>query len=73
MPLVFLGLGVTFGLGSGLTAVVARHVGARDAEGADRAAENGLLLGLGLTAFFTVLGAVGGRWLLGRDGRAGPR
>ena len=68
MPLVFLGLGVTFGLGSGLTAVVARHVGARDAEGADRAAENGLLLGLGLTAFFTLLGAIWGRPLLGAMG-----
>ncbi|HVR28123.1 MAG TPA: MATE family efflux transporter [Thermoanaerobaculia bacterium] len=64
MPLVFLGLGVTFGLGSGVTAVVARYVGARDAEGADRAAENGLLLGLGLTAFFTLLGGVWGRELL---------
>jgi putative MATE family efflux protein len=64
MPLVFLGLGVTFGLGSGLTAVVARAVGARDVEGADRAAENGLLLGLALTAFFTVLGMVGGHALL---------
>jgi putative MATE family efflux protein len=68
MPLVFLGLGVTFGLGSGLTAVVARYVGARDAEGADRAAENGLLLGLGLTAFFTVLGAAFGRQLLAAMG-----
>jgi len=65
MPLVFLGLGVTFGLGSGVTAVVARYVGARDAPGADRAAENGLLLGLGLTAFFTLLGGVWGRELLG--------
>ena len=68
MPLVFLGLGVTFGLGSGVTAVVARYVGARDAAGADRAAENGLLLGAGLTAFFTVLGAVWGRELLAAMG-----
>jgi putative MATE family efflux protein len=68
MPLVFLGLGVTFGLGSGVTAVVARYVGARDAEGADRAAENGLLLGVALTAFFTLLGGVWGRQLLNTMG-----
>ena len=68
MPLVFLGLGVTFGLGSGLTAVVARAVGARDAAGADRAAENGLLLGLGLTVIFTVLGVFWGKPLLASMG-----
>jgi putative MATE family efflux protein len=68
MPLVFLGLGVTFGLGSGVTAVVARHVGARDPVGADRAAQNGLLLGLGLTAIFTVVGGVWGHQLLASMG-----
>jgi putative MATE family efflux protein len=68
MPLVFLGLGVTFGLGSGLTAVVARAVGARDAVAADRAAENGLLLGVGLTAIFTLLGTVWGKPLLSAMG-----
>ena len=30
MPLLFFALGVTFGLGSGVTAVVARHIGAQD-------------------------------------------
>ncbi|HEX2466446.1 MAG TPA: MATE family efflux transporter [Thermoanaerobaculia bacterium] len=68
MPLVFLGLGVTFGLGSGVTAVVARYVGARDAAGADRAAQNGLLMGLVLTAIFTVVGGLFGHELLASMG-----
>ena len=68
MPLIFLGLGVTFGLGSGVTAVVARHVGARDPEGAERAGQNGLLLGLGLTAIFTIVGGLYGRELLASMG-----
>jgi putative MATE family efflux protein len=64
LPLLFLALGITVGLGSGITAVVARCVGARDKTGADQAAENGLLLGVGLMLVFVVGGLTGGRSLL---------
>jgi putative MATE family efflux protein len=64
MPLLFFALGVTFGLGSGVTAVVARHIGAQDKAGADNAAEHGVVLGLALSVVFTASGLLLGRPLL---------
>lgn len=64
LPLVFMAMGTTFGLGTGVTAVVARCVGARDKTGADQAAENGLLLAVFLVAIFMVVGLGWGRALL---------
>ena len=64
MPVVFLGLGVTFGLGSGITAVVARFIGAGDKTRADRAAEHAILLGAAITVLFTFAGLRWGRSLL---------
>ena len=45
MPLLFFGLGITFGLGSGVTAVVAQFIGAEDKKNADNSAEHGIVLG----------------------------
>jgi putative MATE family efflux protein len=64
MPLLFFALGVTFGLSSGVTAVVARHIGAQDKAGADNAAEHGVMLGIALSVAFTVSGLLLGRPLL---------
>ena len=53
MPLVFLAMGVTFGLGTGITAVIAQAIGARDRVRADRAAEHSVLIGALVAALTT--------------------
>jgi putative MATE family efflux protein len=68
MPLVFLGLGVVFGLGSGVTSVIARHIGADDKRLADSSAEHSLALGILLSIAFTAVAYVWGRPLLGALG-----
>ena len=64
MPLLFFGIGVTFGLGSGITAVLARFIGARDKRSADNTAEHAVVLGLVISALFVLVGLSSGRWLL---------
>jgi len=66
MPLAFLAIGIVFGLGSGITAVIARFVGARDRAGAGRSAQHALALGLVVSAVFVSVG-----WLAGRPMLAG--
>ena len=44
-PLLFILMGITFGLGSGATTVIAQFIGAKDKEKADNAALHTLLLG----------------------------
>ncbi len=58
MPLVFLAMGVTFGLGTGITAVIAQAIGARDRRRADASAEHAVLIG-GLVAVVTTGSALG--------------
>ena len=60
MPLVFLGLGVVFGLGSGVTAVIAQAIGARNKREADSAAEHAVGLGVVISAVFTGAGLMWG-------------
>lgn len=64
MPLVFLAMGSTFGLGSAITALIAQAIGARDKERADRVAEHAIVLGGLITVAFTTLGLAYGRSLL---------
>ena len=63
-PLMFFGLGIVFGLGSGITAVIANFIGAEDKKGADNSAEHGVALGLILGAAVTTAGFLWGRDLL---------
>ena len=56
MPIVFFGIGITFGLGTGATAVIARFLGEGDKESADSAAEHALLLALGVGTVIIVVG-----------------
>ncbi|MFQ6675724.1 MAG: MATE family efflux transporter [Fidelibacterota bacterium] len=64
MPLVFFGLGLVFGLGTGVTAVVARYIGAQDKKGADNSAEHAVFLGLTLGLVFAAAGLSWGKPLL---------
>ncbi|MBC8478314.1 MATE family efflux transporter [bacterium] len=57
-PIIFFAVGITFGLGSGLTAVIARSIGAGNIGDAENAAEHGLLLGIVLGGIFTVGGLI---------------
>jgi putative MATE family efflux protein len=71
MPLIFLGLGVTFGLGTGVTALIAQAIGARDKVEADRAAEHALGVGLVVAGTFTGVAYLWGEPLLGALGVPG--
>jgi putative MATE family efflux protein len=71
MPIVFLGLGIVFGLGSGVTSVIARYVGARDKELADSSAEHAVGLGVLLSGSFTAAAYLFGKDLLETLGVSG--
>lgn len=68
MPLIFLGIGIIFGLGSGVTSVIARSIGADDKRQADSSAEHAVALGIVLSGLATVAVYVWGRRLLGALG-----
>ena len=60
MPLFFFVLGLTMGLGSGVTASIARFIGAKDKVNADNSAEHAVIMGLIISAFLTTIGLVWG-------------
>ena len=55
-PPMFIIMGITFGLGSGATAVIAQNIGKKDKEKADNAAEHIILLGILISIFFIFIG-----------------
>lgn len=65
MPLAFLAIGIVFGLGSGVTAVIAQAVGEEDPAAATSGALHAAAFGVGLGLTFTVVGLLWGRELLG--------
>ena len=64
MPLFFLVLGLSFGVGSGVTASIARFIGAKDKVNADNTAEHAVALGLIISTILTTLGLIYGEDLL---------
>lgn len=64
LPLFWLAMGISFGLGTGVTAVIARFMGARDHQSAANVAEHGILLGLGIGAIFSITGIIFGEEIL---------
>ena len=72
MPLFFLMLGLTMGLGTGVTASIARFIGENNKSNADNSAEHALVLGAIISLIFTSLGLVYGQDILksmGADGK----
>jgi len=68
MPLFFLVLGLSFGVGSGVTASIARFIGAKDKVNADNTAEHAVALGLIISTILTTFGLIYGEGLLQRLG-----
>ncbi len=56
VPLFWLAMGISFGLGTGVTAVIARFIGARDERAAVNVAEHGILLGFLFGIPFSAIG-----------------
>jgi putative MATE family efflux protein len=55
-PFIFILMGITFGLGSGATTVIAQFIGANDKKNADNASEHTILLGLLLSIIIIIIG-----------------
>ena len=64
MPLYFFVMGITFGVGTGVTSSISRAIGAKDKSKADNAAEHGLLLALFLGLSLTIFGLLFGKKVL---------
>ena len=64
MPVFFLMLGLTMGLGSGVTASVARFIGQKNKPNADNSAEHAIALAAVISIVFTTLGLVFGKDIL---------
>ncbi len=64
MPLFFFVLGLTMGLGAGVTASIARFIGAKDKVNADNSAEHAVVMGVGISVVLTTLGFIYGRDML---------
>jgi len=64
-PYFFILMGITFGLGSGATTVIAQFIGAKDKKNADNAAEHTILLGMIIGIVIIIIGFYFGDILLG--------
>ena len=64
MPLYFFVMGITFGVGTGVTSSISRAIGAKDKNKANNAAEHGLLVALFLGLSLTVFGLLIGKKVL---------
>lgn len=63
-PPMFIIMGITFGLGSGATTVIAQKIGKEEKEQADNAAEHIIILGCILSLFFIIVGIFYGDYLI---------
>ncbi len=64
MPLLFFVLGLSMGLGSGVTASIARFIGANDKTNADNSAEHALLMASIISVVMVTFGLVYGKQVL---------
>ena len=63
-PPMFIIMGITFGLGSGATTVIAKSIGEENKNKADNAADHIIFLGIVLSLFFILLGYFGGESII---------
>ena len=71
MPIFFLMLGLTMGLGSGVTASIARLIGQKNKSGADNSAEHAIAMATCISGVFTLLGLYYGKDILAIFGAEG--
>ncbi len=71
MPVFFLMLGLTMGLGSGVTASIARFIGEDNKRNAENSAEHALAMAAVIATIFTTLGLVFGYKILASLGAKG--
>ncbi len=64
MPIFFLMLGLTMGLGSGVTASIARSIGEKNKFNADRSASHAILIAGVISFIFTIAGIIYGESIL---------
>ena len=67
-PPMFIIMGITFGLGSGATTVIAQSIGEKNKHKADNAAEHIIILGIFLSLVFIVIGLLFGDDILKYQG-----
>jgi len=64
MPIFFLVMGLSFGLGSGVTASIARFIGSGDKVNADNAAEHSIVIAVLISIILSALGLIYGKEIL---------
>ena len=64
MPIFFFVMGLSFGLGNGVTASIARFIGAEDKKNADNTAEHALVFAFIISTVLTLLGLFYGKQIL---------
>ena len=67
-PIFFFVMGISFGLGSGVTASIARFIGSDDKVNADNAAEHALAIAFIISALLTSIGLLYGKQILVKIG-----
>ncbi len=71
MPLFFLVLGLTMGLGTGVTSSIARVIGQDNKKEADNSAEHAIAMGIVISIFLCFLGLMYGETILSLFGAEG--
>ena len=64
MPIFFFVMGLSFGLGNGVTASIARFIGSNDKVNADNSAEHAVAMALAISLMLTVSGLLFGKQIL---------
>jgi len=67
-PALFIIMGITFGLGSGATTVIAQSIGEKNKEKADSSAVHTIILGVALSFIFIIIGLLFGEYILSSQG-----
>ena len=67
-PIFFFVMGISFGLGSGVTASIARFIGSDDKVNADNTAEHAIVMAFVISALLTSLGLLYGKQILVKIG-----
>lgn len=68
MPLFFFVIALMIGIGSGVTALLARYIGKGDKSSGEQVAQHGIIIGITISTIFSLIGSFFGYELLGLIG-----